>query len=288
MTAAASSSPASRPLPLFYALSQAGRAIAADRADDPWRLRMHGLGAPDLEGGILAVGVPRQQAGNEAWVDSFSGVARATGGVPFEGAVTIGSLWNSLPEIVGLQATPCNAPTPLTLVPYTETLTTNLFDAKHLHATVVFDGTLDDLVPHLNTHFPTSGGAEIFQPFHGQPILPYPTNYGSGFRVWWPIAVDPPTIQDHIHLLNSIAPGGTGFEARWLRPAVGGAPLSSLLSWWALLFGLSMLARYEPAGWATVLDVESSQLAVPLEQLLDVALERVPELIIDALTTELN
>jgi hypothetical protein len=49
-----------------------------------------------------------------------------------------------------------------------------------------------------------------------------------------------------------------------------------------------MLARYEPAGWAAVLDVESSELAVPLEELLDIALDRVPELIFDALTAERN
>jgi hypothetical protein len=43
MDAAASVGYAARPLPLFYAISQAGRAIAAVHADDPWELSGHGL-----------------------------------------------------------------------------------------------------------------------------------------------------------------------------------------------------------------------------------------------------
>ena len=48
MAAAGAATPRSRPLPLFYALSQAGRAIAAARAEVDWRLRGHGLSAPLL------------------------------------------------------------------------------------------------------------------------------------------------------------------------------------------------------------------------------------------------
>jgi YaaC-like Protein len=43
MNAAAAVGPAASPLLLFYAVSQAGRAIAAARLDDPWRLAGHGL-----------------------------------------------------------------------------------------------------------------------------------------------------------------------------------------------------------------------------------------------------
>lgn len=60
-------------------------------------------------------------------------------------------------------------------------------------------------------------------------------------------------------------------------------PLHPLLAWWAVLFGLSMLARYEPARWTEDLDVDKSALAVPLETVLDAALEACPELICLAL-----
>jgi YaaC-like Protein len=54
--------------------------------------------------------------------------------------------------------------------------------------------------------------------------------------------------------------------------------------WWALLFGLSSIARYDPETWIDALVVNDSELAVPIEAALDVALEALPELILDALT----
>jgi hypothetical protein len=55
--------------------------------------------------------------------------------------------------------------------------------------------------------------------------------------------------------------------------------------WWALLFGLSSVARYEPELWIGALDVNRSPLAVPIEAALDAALEALPDLILDALTS---
>jgi YaaC-like Protein len=285
MNAASGSSAASRPLPLFYALSQAGRAIAADRADDPWQLRMHGLGTPDLDGEIVDVSVCRHQSKDN--VDSFAGVARATGDVPFEGAVTIGALWSSLPEIFELLPASYSVhAVPLPLVPDSPTADNVRFltDAQHVYATIVgFDGTSDELVKRLAADYPGSGDAQRFAP-QGITSIQHHTDYGSGFMFRW--EAEAANVNGHLKLLERIAPGGIDFQPRWLRPSVGGIALSSLLSWWTLLFGLSMLARYEPAGWADALDVESSELAVPLEELLDIALDRVPELIFDALSAE--
>ena len=54
--------------------------------------------------------------------------------------------------------------------------------------------------------------------------------------------------------------------------------------WWALLYGLSILARYEPEQWIDALDINRCDLAVPIEAALDEALRVVPECIRDALT----
>jgi hypothetical protein len=181
MTAANDSSAASRPLPLFYALSQAGRAIAADRADDPWRLRGHGLIAPDLDGQIVDISVHRQRRNDKAPIDSFAGVARATGSVPFEGAVTIGALWASLPEVFELLPAAYRSHTvPLLLV--TDSPTADnlmlLVDAEHVHATIVgFDGTSDELTKRLATDYPGSGDAQPFSP-QNIPSLQNHTDYG--------------------------------------------------------------------------------------------------------------
>jgi hypothetical protein len=67
-------------------------------------------------------------------------------------------------------------------------------------------------------------------------------------------------------------------------PAVAGDAMHPLIAWWAVLYALSMLARYEPQRWATLIHVDTSAWATPLEHLLDVALEGLPEIIRDALT----
>jgi hypothetical protein len=71
----------------------------------------------------------------------------------------------------------------------------------------------------------------------------------------------------------------------WLVPVVGAAndELPPLLLWWVLLFGLSLLARYEPAAWRAALDPDRSTLAVPLQELLDEALVATPALLSEAI-----
>jgi hypothetical protein len=70
----------------------------------------------------------------------------------------------------------------------------------------------------------------------------------------------------------------------WLRPAVcgEGEPPNLLMTWWAVLFALSALARYHPVEWVAALDADGSAEAVVLELALDVALEVVPELVLEA------
>src|SRR4051794_26337130 len=86
MSAARMSSPASRPLALFYALSQAGRAMAAAHGDARWRLRMHGLACPDLDQPVCDVEVLRQpkESKDGRAHDSFTGVAAATKSLVFD------------------------------------------------------------------------------------------------------------------------------------------------------------------------------------------------------------
>jgi hypothetical protein len=48
---------------------------------------------------------------------------------------------------------------------------------------------------------------------------------------------------------------------------------------WALLFGLSHLARYHPDVWVKALNPDRSRTAVPLEQGMEATLRRSPELL---------
>lgn len=52
-----------------------------------------------------------------------------------------------------------------------------------------------------------------------------------------------------------------------------------LMIWWAILYTLSMLARYHPEAWTAVTDVDTSSHAVPIEYLLDAAQSAVPDLL---------
>jgi hypothetical protein len=73
-------------------------------------------------------------------------------------------------------------------------------------------------------------------------------------------------------------------DVRWAFPVLGDqVPLHPLLAWWAALYALSMLARYQPREWIAHLDVDHSQHAVALEAALNEALDACPELLLRAL-----
>jgi hypothetical protein len=62
--------------------------------------------------------------------------------------------------------------------------------------------------------------------------------------------------------------------------------LTPLMAWWALLYGLSILARYHPGVWVAALDVDDTQLAVAIDNALEAALDALPHLVLDAITTD--
>ncbi|KOG74492.1 hypothetical protein ADK77_05140 [Streptomyces antibioticus] len=66
-------------------------------------------------------------------------------------------------------------------------------------------------------------------------------------------------------------------------PAPMKRELHPLMVWWAVLYTLSMLARYEPATWSTLISVDNSQHAVAIERLLERAINHVPVLIADTI-----
>lgn len=70
-----------------------------------------------------------------------------------------------------------------------------------------------------------------------------------------------------------------------VMPSVGGNTEAQhlLVTWWLVLYCLSMLARYYPTVWTTLLDVDSSSLAVPFDHLISVARAKVPRLIFNAI-----
>jgi hypothetical protein len=108
MRAAQDVGTAARPLPLFYALSQAGRAIAAARLPDPaWRLAGHGLSEPLAQpksgDPLRRIIKPQPEssknvaAGRRA---SFAGVADAVASEKLTGPIELGAVWAALPHLM--------------------------------------------------------------------------------------------------------------------------------------------------------------------------------------------
>lgn len=56
-------------------------------------------------------------------------------------------------------------------------------------------------------------------------------------------------------------------------------PAHPLMAWWATLFGLSMLARYQPDRWTNMINIDRSPSAIAVEYLLQEALDAVPDLV---------
>jgi hypothetical protein len=282
--AAAVAGPRSRALPLFYCLSQAGRAICAAWSEqDEWQPRGHGLSGVEPEGvagaDFVAAYGSRVSGGDRG---AFGMVADATASATFIGTSTTAQLWASIPTF----------PTPRALV-----------------------GSLPRCL-YLEAATPTESGQEVMQavlgPTHAllnKPaaaaadlLAPFPT--ADGFEVTGERAsliawaesraiVAFPDVQGSFKPLFDVAERVPNEEGSLLgrtyvfRPPVGEErhqPPSHLMTLWALLFNLSQLTRYYPAGWVGALDADESEVAVTLDHGLELALALTPQLILDGLS----
>ncbi|MFJ9521846.1 YaaC family protein [Kitasatospora sp. NPDC101801] len=303
--AAAHAGYATRPLLAFYGLSQAGRALAATAPAPPglgWKLTSHGLKAPVLSGPLPDL--PIVQIDKDG--GSFTRLSALLNSPPIPSDMAkpliLGDLWELIPEAQTrpLRGTRTIAPL-LPLLPddrnwsSADRPTVGAFIAEvpdSVTGLAVPGRTLEDLFsPELE---PVKVALDSFMADY-----PHAANYSSawhrgreqaafGFlqdrfkiRLEWP--VDEATAAACTAKIASVA---TGYDGRlYLMPAVAGndRPLHPLMVWWLVLYSLSMLARYEPAGWGEHIDVDRSAHAVALEHMLDVALTAVPKLIHSAL-----
>jgi hypothetical protein len=125
--------------------------------------------------------------------------------------------------------------------------------------------------------YPLARGRLGVQTVPGLPALPREaTPVGTA-----PVFVAKGTLED----LDIPAPQYRVVGRRWLRPAIesDSPPPSPLMTWWAVLFTLSMLARYQPVAWVEALDVDASRVATTLERVLRKAMDAIPQLVFEAL-----
>lgn len=288
--AASTVGPATQPLLVFYGLSQAGRAVAAavsNAEGDRWELRGHGIRSDALQGPLPDVAVRTDPSGSKG---SFARLSELLDSPLWERAsIRLNDLWDALPEnresplveTGNTRRTPLHVayrainsePHPLVSVPV------DYFPPWITSATNPHEAFLEYLEA-----FPEAGGYDSFEqvsPYDSQPLLSLDTKGWGEVRMNWrvPEEIAGEGYLHRVQYLKTIARPYN--DAAYFFPALGENRSSThpLMTWWAVLHALSMLARYQPAEWATHINIDTSPYAAPIERLLKTAIRVVPEVI---------
>lgn len=289
---------ATRPLLVFYGLSQAGRAIAAAASAittaDGWRLEGHGIRtvSKTLSGPLPDVLVASDKGGSRGSFVRLSEILDSPLFADKVNPLALNALWDCLPEnrVAPLRDTGTSRRTPL----YVAHLSLNREPHPLASAPVAYfppwvvsspEGG-QTLVDYLAAF---SDQVREFHSFvrvgHDPDAAPDFSSHHDGWgelRMNWILPHQKSgTFAERVKHLRSI--GRTYDGDIYFFPAVGdagqGRGLHPLMSWWAVLHTLSMLARYQPAEWAEQIDVDGSSYAAPVESLLKRAMQVVPRLV---------
>ncbi|WP_375373358.1 YaaC family protein [Streptomyces sp. KAI-26] len=290
--AAASVGPASRPLVLFYGLSQAGRAIAACAPvpTDKHRLNGHGITAAQMDQPNLGSVTLKDKGASGT--QSFTQIATILGSRSLPEETRLADLWASILEV---SLWPLQAATRPHLSVSREAYQVN---TNTLQATV---SGLPKNLQDLATKQDREEGVRAW-------LADYPSLIGYRFQSTGAIPDSGPTSWDPMQgtigcrlvwdvvggeeaaqlKFDNIAPWkgrSLSDSTRVIHARFGGDDrvMHPLLAWWGVLYALSMLARYQPGQWTAQIDVNRSKDAVAIEYLLDSALAAVPELILAAI-----
>lgn len=271
----------SRPLNLFYGLSQAGRAISAgsDRlgagTGQQWQATGHGLKFDvSTPNGIFET--PVRQDGISR--DLFSRVSVAIGSPLDFSAIAFGAAVNQLIDYTMTFQDLGSFPRPIT-----DTHVYNYRSATFpMDVEILIPGIVDraSATPaQVRAHFdpyPALEGLDVAVDEAGG--VRWSHNDGRCFLVLPSAECLTARGADGTAVI-----AGTSYYRRTavLLPRAGSSTrsLSPLMSWWVVLYALSMLARYAPSNWTETLSLAESPIASRIEFLLDAALDAVPELL---------
>ena len=294
---------AARPLPQFYAVSQAGRAIAAAHLRDKAELMGHGLSfAYDAEGILRSTVTPSKSQKSSG---AFQDVAIATGSPQMESSAELGALWAANPDLKQVPIPDGDRwPRALSYLIGTRAQSPTLAHVTGgtVYTRLELPGRTGADLDRFIALYPTLVGARALKhdPTGDTPAGPDEmvgrAATGDG-RMAVTVAREAPmqtTLGEFWELENGLYSAVEIDERypRWphphlvghVQPSIGGGSAPSpLMLWWALLLALSSLARYHPAAWVQAIDLDQSVLAAPLREVLDVAEDRVPARVLDAL-----
>jgi hypothetical protein len=292
MAAAAEVSAVSRPMLLYYAMHQAGKAVcAAWTLGSDWNVRGHGLKQASRDA-KWRKDVRKFLVKPDDSPGVFGAFAAAIGSHALTAGVEVGELWAAIPE----SGLPYSARLPA--LPVHLSIAPDFGEPGRMYSAIGGEVDFGD-IPSLTDAAAVStwlsqypGAARMKVSTHNGELLPWPAASGNRYQVLCepdPAATEddgrPETIASYVAKRFAGYPGLLG--AAWLIPPVGENAdlLPPVLLWWVLMHALSLLARYEPGTWRDALNLDRSQLADPLQQLLDEALRVIPGLMYEAATS---
>jgi hypothetical protein len=297
--AAVGAGAATRPLLAFYGLSQAGRAVAAAATaatGDEWALEGHGIrcASGTLRGKLPFIEV---QAGGDKDRGSFARLSRLLGSSlwPKQDQVTLNSLWDMIPENrhSPLRDTGEERRTPLAIDHQSHDgghHTMAWFPVFLFPPRMAAEADGDTALKTYLSAFPDMPSLHSYQRrSHEQDSGPAFTTHVDGWTelsMCWEVPGATGAARDREKRAFAEALSRPYNGQRWLFPAAGTSPTSMhpLMAWWAVLYTLSMLARYQPAEWAAHIDIDASPHAAAIESLLKNSLVIVPLLIAEAIS----
>ena len=273
LDAAKAVGPASRPLPLYYALNQAGRAIAAAllSPDRPWRPSVHGLSIRGPKDGALQDTTITPQKTSDNRPGSFDLLAEVVYGTRLTSSTKLANVWAAIPGLdrPGLGA---GCPRALQIEPVGGGDVPVLASLRGLEWLPVHPSSEERLHEVLATTYPRYAEGLVVHSVRHDPLAD--TAAARAEIGWQGLDGTPRTVflvtDSYLHPTSA-----------WLIPVLSsGDTLPPILLWWCLLQALSSLARYHPAEWAAALDPDRSRWAVSIEKALRIGLDVVPRLVL--------
>lgn len=288
--AAAVVGPATRPLQVFYGLSQAGRAIAAAAVHfkgEDWRLDGHGIRASGFGKPFADIEIRTDPATSRGSFVRLSQLFESP--VWGKEPVRLEEVWDMLPVNLEYPLTDRNRYPAL----YTDSSSIHGDPHPLLHVPVcdipdwvIDDGTRETVTSFFAKYPGLARHHEYVRQTYRPDAPPDFTRYehgGGELRVSWLMPQGDALVEErreHLHGLTR-----SHGLSRWFLPAI--PPTSRephlLMVWWSVVYTLSMLARYEPASWAGLISVDGNRHAVPIEGLLKRAIAFIPGLIASTL-----
>ena len=283
-----------KPVMLYYGLSQASQAILAAKRDpraDKRPATSHGTDCPNRNQitavGDLEVCESRGSGGGAPTGGAFQLLAAVLGSPTLPGCVALRQLVISLPEGVEVPPTGTAEMCGAAVLErhdgqdlwqqFTET-TGRVAKLAHLPLRLAATDVAD-VEREVVERYPALRDFHVIADHHQCPEIPHAVvlleppglrlslSYHRGGR---------PLTHDEMRGMMRFGPrsyADVSGRQLWISPALPGntGPLHPLLTWYAVLFGLSELARYQPTKWAQAIDVNRSADATALEHLMDSA-----------------